>query len=131
MVCTTFTSQDSLLAAMPGRRKPRKKSSVREFLATPMYELVDRHRERLERIKTFDDAEYWGHILIGEYYPDIPRSRAASGKLAALVGLTDYLDFYCAPPEYYELLKEGKSLKQARRIVAARMKRREVEGRRS
>ncbi len=109
---------------MPGGRKARKKSGVKEFLATPMYALVDRHRELLERIKTFDDAEYWGHILIGEHYPDIPKSRVASGKLAALVGLTDYLDFYCAPPEYYELLKEGKSLRQARRLVAARMKRR-------
>jgi len=109
---------------MPGGGNVRKKSGIKEFLAMPMYELVDRHRELLERIKTFNDAEYCGHILIGEHYPDIPKSRVASGKLAALVGLTDYLDIYGAPPEYYQLLKEGNSLRQARRILAVRTKRR-------
>src|SRR5437773_6269060 len=99
---------------MPGGGNVRKKSGIKEFLAMPMYELVDRHRELLERIKTFNDAEYCGHILIGEHYPDIPKSRVASGKLAAIVGLTDYLDIYGAPPEYYQLLKEGNSLRQAR-----------------
>ncbi len=66
-----------------------------DFLATPMYRLVDRHRPILEKIRTREDAEYWGHMLIVEWYPEVPSSRAASGKLAALVGLTDYLDFYC------------------------------------
>src|SRR6266508_2546948 len=64
-----------------------------DFLATPMYRLVDRHRPILEKIRTREDAEYWGHMLIGEWYPEVPSSRAASGKLAALGGLTDYLDF--------------------------------------
>ena len=87
-----------------------------------MYRLVDRHRATLEKIKTREDGEYWGHMLIGEFYPDIPRSRAASGKLAALVGLTDYMDFFCLEG-YYELLKEGKTLGQARKILAERMDR--------
>lgn len=84
-----------------------------------MYRLVDRHRAILEKIRTREDAEYWGHMLIGEFYPDIPRSRSASGKLAALVGLTDYMDFYCAW-DYYDLLKEGKSLEEARRVLEKR-----------
>ena len=84
-----------------------------------MYRLVDRHRAILEKIRTREDAEYWGHMLIGECYPEIPESRAASGKLAALVGLTDYMDFYCAW-RYYDLLKEGKTLEEARRILGER-----------
>ena len=84
-----------------------------------MYRLVDRHRVILEKIKTREDAEYWGHMLIGECYPEISGSRAASGKLAALVGLTDYMDFYCAWG-YYDLLKEGKTLEEARRILGER-----------
>jgi len=84
-----------------------------------MYRLVDRHRAILEKIRTHEDAEYWGHMLIGEYYPDIPNSRSASGKLAALVGLTDYMDFYCQWG-YYDLLKEGKTLEEARRILGER-----------
>ncbi len=88
----------------------------------PMYRLVDRHRAILEKIETREDAEYWGHMLIGQHYPDIPNSRSASGKLAALVGLTDYMDFYCAWG-YYDLLKEGKTLEQARRILGERMAR--------
>jgi len=56
-------------------------------------------------------------MLIGEFYPDIPGSRAASGKLAALVGLTDYMDFYCAG-DYYSLLREGKTLGEARKTLA-------------
>jgi len=87
-----------------------------------MYRLVDRHRAILEKIKTREDAEYQGHMLIGEYYPEIPESRGASGKLAALVGLTDYMDFYCAWG-YYDLLKEGKSLEEARKILGERMAR--------
>jgi hypothetical protein len=90
-----------------------------DFLTTPMYKLVDRHRAILEKIETREDAEYWGHMLIGEWYPQVPESRAASGKLAALVGLTDYLDFYCRDG-YYTLLKDGKTLKEARRIVGER-----------
>ena len=31
------------------------------------------------RSRSREDAEYWGHILIGEYYPDVPTSRSASG----------------------------------------------------
>ena len=84
-----------------------------------MYRLVDRHRAILEKIRTREDAEYWGHMLIGENYPEIPSSRAASGKLAALVGLTDYMDFYCAWG-YYDLLKEGKTLEEARRTLEER-----------
>ncbi len=87
-----------------------------------MHQLVHRHRAILEKIKTREDAEYWGHILIGEYYPGIPNSRAASRKLAALVGLTDYMDFYCAWG-YYDLLKDGKSLEEARRVLGERMAR--------
>ena len=87
-----------------------------------MYRLVDRHRVILENIKTREDAEYWGHMLIGGYYPEIPNSRAASGKLAALVGLTDYMDFYCAWG-YYDLLKRGRTLEEARRILGERMAR--------
>ncbi len=89
------------------------------FLETPMYRLVDRHRAILEKIKTREDAEYWGHMLIGEWYQGIPESRSASGKLAALVGHTDYMDFFCAWG-YYDLLKEGKSLEEARRILEKR-----------
>ncbi len=95
-------------------------SDNEDFLAMPMYRLVDRHRAILEKIKSREDAEYWGHMLIGEYYPDVPNSRSASGKMAALVGLTDYMDFYCAF-EYYDLLKEGKTLKEARKILGERM----------
>ncbi len=87
-----------------------------------MVELVDRHRVILKKIRTREDAEYWGHMLIGEFYPDIPHSRSASGKLAALVGLTDYLDFYCRWG-YYELLKEGKTLEEARKVLGERMAR--------
>ena len=104
---------------MPRERKRSRRSGTSDFLATPMYRLVDRHRAILEKIKTREDAEHWGHMLIGKYYPDIPSSRAASGKLAALVGLTDYMDFYCASG-YYELLKEGKTLEEARRILGER-----------
>lgn len=104
---------------MPRERKRSRKSETSDFLAMPMYRLVDRHRAILEKIRTREDAEYWGHMLIGEYYPDIPNSRLASGKLAALVGLTDYLDFYCAWG-YYNLLKEGKTLEKARRILGER-----------
>ena len=107
---------------MPRERKRPRKRGTTDFLATPMYRLVDRHRAILEKIRTREDAEYWGHMLIGEYYPDIPDSRSASGKLAALVGLTDYMDFYCASG-YYDLLKEGKTLKEARRILGERMAR--------
>lgn len=85
----------------------------------PMYRLVDHHRATLEKIRTREDAEYWGHMLIGEYYPDIPNSRSASGKLAALVGLTDYMDFYCAGG-YYDLLREGRTLEETRRILGER-----------
>src|SRR2546428_10479111 len=88
------------------RKRPRT-SGTRDFLDTPMYRLVDRHRAILEKIRTREDAEYWGHMLIGEYYPEIPNSRGASWKLAALVGLTDYMDFYCTWG-YYDLLKEGR-----------------------
>ena len=105
---------------MPRERKRPRKSGTSDFLATPMYRLVDRHRAILEKIRTREDAEYWGHMLIGEHYPEIPRSRAASGKLAALVGLTDYVDFYCAEG-YYDLLKEGKTLKESQRILGERM----------
>ena len=101
-----------------GRKRPRT-SGTRDFLDTPIYELVDRHRATLEKIKTRDDAEYWGHILIGEYYPEVPNSRSASGKMAALVGLTDYLDFYCRDG-YYDLLKNGKTLQEARKILGER-----------
>jgi len=104
-------------------RKRSRTSETGDFLATPMYRLVDRHRAILEKIRTREDAEYWGHMLIGEYYPDIPSSRAASGKLAALVGLTDYMDFYCASG-YYELLKEGKTLEEARQVIGKRAARR-------
>src|SRR6059036_4201266 len=99
-----------------GRKRPRT-SGTRDFLDTPMYRLVDRHRAILEKIRTREDAEYWGHMLIGEFYPDIPGSCAASGKLAALVGLTDYMDFYCAG-DYYSLLLEGKTLGEARKTLA-------------
>jgi hypothetical protein len=102
---------------MPRGRKRPQRSDASDFLTTPMYQLVDRHRAIVEKIKTREDAEYWGHMLIGEYYPDIPGSRAASGKLAALVGLTDYMDFYCAW-DYYSLLKGGKTLEEARRTFA-------------
>jgi len=100
------------------RKRPRT-SGTNDFLDTPMYRLVDRHRAILEKIRTREDAEYWGHMLIGEYYPGIPGSRGASGKLAALVGLTDYMDFYCAWG-YYDLPKEGKTLEAARRILGER-----------
>jgi hypothetical protein len=63
-----------------------------------MYRRVDRHYAILEKIRTRKDAEYWGHMIIGAIYPEI---------LAALVGLTDYLDSYCADG-YYDLLKKGK-----------------------
>lgn len=96
-----------------------RKVETGDFLETPMYRLVDRHRAILEKIRTREDAEYWGHMLIGEFYPDIPNSRGASGKLAALVGLTDYMDFYCAWG-YYDLLKEGKTLDEARKIRGER-----------
>ncbi len=102
---------------MPRERKRLQRTDTSDFLPTPMYRLVDHHRAILEKIRTREDAEYWGHMLIGEYYPDIPGSRAASGKLAALVGLTDYMDFYCAW-DYYSLLKEGKTLEEARRTLA-------------
>ena len=108
---------------MPRKRNPRRKSDTGDFLDTPMYRLVDRHRPILEKISTREDAEYWGHMLIGEYYPDIPNLRSASGKLAALVGLSDYMDFYCAWG-YYDLLKEGKTLEEARKILGERMARR-------
>ena len=107
---------------MPSQRKPTRKDSTDEFLETPMYRLVDRHRAILEKIKTREDAEYWGHMLIGECYPEIPNSRSASGKLAALVGLTGYMDFYCAWG-YYDLLKKGKTLEEARTIRGKRMAR--------
>ena len=107
---------------MPRESKRSRTSDISDFLATPMYRLVDRHRAILEKIKTREDAEYQGHMLIGEYYPEIPESRGASGKLAALVGLTDYMDFYCAWG-YYDLLKEGKSLEEARKILGERMAR--------
>jgi len=99
-----------------------RKVETDDFLDTPMYRLVDRHRAILEKIRTRADAEYWGHILIGEYYPEIPNSRGSSGKLAALVGLTDYMDFYCAWG-YYDLLKEGKNLEEARMVLGERMAR--------
>src|SRR5213594_948911 len=104
-----------------GRKRPRT-SGTRDFLDTPMYRLVDRHRAILEKIRTREDAEYWGHMLIGEYYPEIPNSRGASGKLAALVGLTDYMDFYCTWG-YYDLLKEGKTLEEAQMVLGERMAR--------
>ena len=63
---------------MPERRKRPRSNRLEDFLDTPIYELVDRHRATLEKIKTRDDAEYWGHILIGEYYPEVPNSRSAS-----------------------------------------------------
>jgi len=103
------------------RKRPRT-SGTRDFLDTPMYRLVDRHRAILEKIRTREDAEYWGHMLIGEYYPEIPNSRGASGKLAALVGLTDYMDFYCTWG-YYDLLKEGKTLEEAQMVLGERMAR--------
>jgi len=84
-----------------------------------MWRLVDRHRPILRKIKTRDDAEYWGHVLIGTCYPDVPRSRAASGKLAALVGLTDYMDFFCSDG-YADLVLRGMSLSQARKVMARR-----------
>ena len=102
---------------MPRGRKQPQRNDTDDFLTTPMDRLVDRHRAILEKIRTRADAEYWGHMLIGEFYPDIPGSRAASGKLAALVGLTDYMDFYCAG-DYYSLLREGKTLGEARRTLA-------------
>jgi len=102
---------------MPRGRKQLQRNDTDDFLTTPMYRLVDRHRAILEKIRTREDAEYWGHMLIGEFYPDIPGSCAASGKLAALVGLTDYMDFYCAG-DYYSLLREGKTLGEARRTLA-------------
>ena len=108
---------------MSTERKRSRRSGTSDFLATPMYRLVDRHRAILEKIKTREDAEYWGHMLIGECYPDIPRSRGASGKLASLVGLNDYMDFYCAPG-YYDLLKEGKTLGEARQVIGKRAARR-------
>jgi len=104
---------------MPRERKRLQRTDTSDFLPTPMHRLVDRHRAILEKIRTRENAEYWGHMLIGEYYPDIPGSRAASGKLAALVGLTDYMDFYCAR-DYYSLLKEGKTLEEARRTSRSR-----------
>ena len=107
---------------MPRERKRPRKNGTTDFLATPMYQLVDRHRPILEKIRTREHAEYWGHMLIGEFYPDIPNLRSASGKLAALMGLTDYMDFYCRDG-YYDLLKEGKTIKQARRILGERMAR--------
>src|SRR5437867_4485255 len=61
-------------------------------------------------------------MLIGEYFPEIPNSRGASGKLAALVGLTDYMDFYCTWG-YYDLLKEGKTLEEAQMVLGERMAR--------
>ena len=103
--------------------RQRKRSGMRDnddFVAVPMYRLVDRHRAILEKIKSREDAEYWGHMLIGEYYPDVPNSRSSSGKMAALVGLTDYMDFYCAFG-YYDLLKEGKTLEEARKILGERI----------
>ena len=111
----------SVLNMLRERKRPRT-SEISDFLATPLYRLVDRHRVILEKIKTRKDAEYWGHMLIGEKYPEIPSSRAASGKLAALVGLTDYMDFYCAWG-YYDLLKRGRTLEEARRILGERMAR--------
>jgi len=96
-----------------------RKVETDDFLETPMCRLVDRHRAILEKIRTREDAEYWGHMLIGEFYPDIPNSRGACGKLAALVGLTDYMDFYCAWG-YYDLLKGGKTLEEARDILGER-----------
>ena len=102
---------------MPRGRKQPQRNDTDDFLTTPMYRLVDRHRAILEKIRTRADAEYWGHMLIGEFYPGIPGSRAASGKLAALVGLTDYMDFYCAG-DYYSLLLEGKTLGEARKTLA-------------
>ena len=107
---------------MPRERKRPGTSVTSDFLATPMYLLVDRHRAILEKIRTREDAEYWGHMLIGQYYPEISNSRAASGKLAALMGLTDYMDFYCAWG-YYDLLKEGRTLEEARTILGERMSR--------
>lgn len=65
---------------VPRRRRPAPKDNTDDFLDTPMYELVDRHRAVLEKIKSRDDAEYWGHLLIGELYPEIPNSRLASGS---------------------------------------------------
>src|SRR5467141_2825284 len=53
-------------------RKRSGKGENDDFLAMPMYRLVDRHRAILEEIKSPEDAEYWGHMLIGEYYPDVP-----------------------------------------------------------
>src|SRR6058998_1668855 len=41
------------------RKRPRT-SGTRDFLDTPMYRLVDRHRAILEKIRTREDAEYWG-----------------------------------------------------------------------
>jgi hypothetical protein len=101
------------------KTKRSRKVETDDFLETPMYGLVDRHRAILEKIRTREDAEYWGHMLIGEFYPDIPNSRGASGKLAALVGLTDYMDFYCAWG-YYDLLKGGRTLEEAREFLGAR-----------
>ena len=37
--------------------------------------------------------------------------------LAALVGPTDYMDFYCAG-DFYSLLQKGKTLGEARRTLA-------------
>ena len=104
---------------MPRGRKQPQRNDTDDFLTTPMYRLVDRHRAILENIRTREDAEYWGHMLIGEFYPDIPGSRAASGKLAALVGLTDYMDFYCAG-DFYSLLQEGKTLGEGGRPSQSR-----------
>jgi hypothetical protein len=105
---------------MARRRERSAKGENDDFLAIPMYRLVDRHRAILEKIKSREDAEYWGHMLIGQYYPDVPNSRSASGKMAALVGLTDYMDFYCAFG-YYGLLKEGNTLEEARKILGERI----------
>lgn len=105
---------------MPRARKRPPRNDNDDFLAMPMYRLVDRHRAILEKIKNREDAEYWAHMLIGEYYPEVPNSRSASGKMAALVGLTDYMDFYCAFG-YYDLLKEGKTLEEARKILGERV----------
>ncbi len=99
----------------------RRTYSNEEFLDTPMWRLVDRHRALLKRIRTLEDAEFWGYRLIGEHYPDVPKSRGASGRLAALVGLTDYMDFYCSDG-MAELVMQGKSLEEARETMAKRMR---------
>ncbi len=105
---------------MPERRKRSRSNRLEDFLDTPIYQLVDRHRAILEKIKTRENAEYWGHILIGEYYPEVPNSRSASGKMATLVGLTEYLDF-CCRWGYYDLLDAGKTLPEARKIRGEQM----------